>query len=958
MSINITNTINRVIVLKVTPTEAGAFAAPFNLCFQATRSLFNEVACWGMDTVTRRDFNPAGAPLFIETNLITERKAIYNKTDKSITFDDFSKLLKVLYNAFITSSEGRGLNSAILGDIKVKDTLTSQDWLNISMLVSTDAPFGKINENKGLLYRVSNTLKAIGFRNREPYNLQLAAGERYSVTANVHRMLTSWRENNTRTIENYATEVENINNRYLEIDPEILPTLKMFFDECLHKSFISHFDPRVRLYLKDCVIPALKGGTEITEHFFIEPKDGNHIQYSLHPDFIELLKSSPVLWQGEDPYILKSVHILEALMTHESNRPNSAYPFIGESDTHRFSYFLGTNYTKYSVAVEGPAVEGDFTLETTNFGKSKTEVFTSGQKIDRMEFKVTRGDCDDAVYAFKLHTQDKYYGGTFKPNTYLNNASVWTNKSNQAIYLQIFRKGLPVGAVVREPAIICKGGEYFIRLNMVVYPGDNSNTLDVRAFNSTAAPSAKTNRSVLQDSDKNLERWGTLKGKTYKYLGVDLGLRSPFSWAVGESTLTSVSNKVTILETGEYTAPFNPTYWTLENDCKNVGKILGITKSLAMGKTASFNNYMKITIKSAQDFFSSYSKLGTRREAIYREFTQDTDPYNTLMNLLTKHNCDLIKVKQDPSFIGSILLSYLNLKFGELTEKRRMHLKDQTVDSKFSNEYNWLSIIEQLKRVSRSLSYKGTDNTRTPINLKNLTKSYNNCKANLLKQYSSMIATIAYNKGCSVIVLEDLKGASKSLTSRESNFLQAFWSPTMVKSAIENAAGWYGIAVAEVSESQTSQIHFETGKFGHRDRAFLYYEDADGSVKSTHADMNAAKNIVSRFASRHTDLHQVSLKSLRGKPLEGEAEDANTGKRLPGYLTFTFGSVNNGVEFFKAKDSTVDLWYRDGDEWISKETRNERREAIKAKVEALRVVPSVEKPRTRSKAVKATTTCS
>ena len=923
--------INRVIVLKLTGPQSKPFEAHFLRSFNATRLLFNEVACWGHDTITTRTsaIDPVtGAPVFAETELVSQRKLIYEATDKSITFENFSKALKLIYTALVSTKQGRGMVSVIIGEPQSKDLMAPKDWTTVDTLLSENALSKKINEEEGLLYRISNTLKAMGFRNRQPYLADLSAGERYSVVENVHRMLTSWIAVSNLTIENYDNEEQEIANLYSNIDKAVLAPTQKFLDACLTKQIIKHFDARVHSYLKHCVIPALQAGEEITNHFFLGKKE-EKIQYSLHTDFVDLLKASPELWQGEDPSILKTIHVLEALMSHESHRPNSAYPFIKEGDVHRFNYFLGKNYTKYVAVGEGKDIEADVTVEVEGkMGKEPTSVvYTEGKEIQNLNITVSRGTGEDGQYTFKLCTQDKYHGGTLKPNTYLNGMSMWTNSDKQSMYLRFNRKSLSVDAIVREPSVVCRDGQFFLRMSMEVQTAPSEEIVALKWYLSSAAPATKTDRAGLKDEPKNLERLELLKGTAYRFMGVDLGLRSPFAWAVGESVITGVANTMKILSSGEMTATPDPIYTTLLYDLKNTSKVLGITKSLAMGKTASFNNFVTKTIQNAQAFFSTYGAGGTRKQAIYAEFCKDQDPFGTLQDLLAKHKNDLVAVKKDPSYLGNLLINYVDLMFGVIKEQRRMHLKDQIVQSKFSQEFHWLRIMEQMKRTHRSISYLGTDNSRTPIVQKNLTGYYNNCKDNFLKQIASAIVEIAQANDCKVIVMEDLNGPSKTLMSREENFLQAFWSPARIKGAIENAAQWYGIEVAEVSESQTSRVHHQSGRFGYRSGADFYYLDAKGAVQTVNADINAAMNIAARFVSRHTDLRQAYPKSISD----------DQGKRTKGFLTHHFGTVNKALEYFKGVDSKNALWYRDGSEWITLAQRNERVDAIKALVENMKM---------------------
>ena len=916
-----TPNLNRVIELKVKSLDP-SFLGHYLRVFNATRLLYNEVACWGNDTLSCRTSTAQG-PVFDQVDLLQERLDIYALTDQSFTFEQFSMLLKMLYLCLKGVDQGRGMTSMILGTPQCKDALLEEDWIEIERLAKQDSLEPKViqvilsKKDSGLMFRVANTLISIGFRKRAPYTTPLEAGERFTVVGNVHRSLISWIEMDKSTQANYLQEEIELTEEFSAIDSIIRPSLQKFFKACIDANIVKHFDDRMHAYTRDCVLPALVAGIDITDHFYLDVRSGEKHTYSI-PKYVELLQGYPELW----PVIQEKLYILKAQMSHEKHRPYAAYSFIGEADYPRVQYLLGTNYTQFGAEVLGTPVE-----DTSIMSGEGVEpiTYSSGKNVDKLTIQVYRGGKDKNKYSFEVYLKDRYFGGKYKPSPYFQNLSVWSNPNDHTILMQFDRKGEIIQATVKEPTLVYRGGAFFIRFNMGIPAKNSQDQEDLHFYLFSSAPFSMTKRSQIQDTPKNQARLQNLMGKTFRFLGVDLGLRSPFAWAVGEVTINGISNVPTIIDEGEFSPVKDPAYENLFYTLKNVKKILGITKTLSMGNKASFNGYLINTIRQAQEFFTTFSGLSPRKMEALQSFSEDKDPLSTLNELLELHKNDLQELKKDPRFIGNIMLKYAKLMRGEITERRRMHLLTETVESKIDQEFLWLNILELEKRVCRSLSYLGTSNSRESIVMNRLTSYYTNCKENFLKQLAARIVQVAKLNGCNTIVMEALKGSNKSLNSKQQNFLEAFWSVAKIKSTIINAAEWYGIKVEEVNESQTSRVSFDTGTFGHRDGAHLYYLSADGTLQETHADINAAKNILTRWTTRHTNLHQVSLSTL-------VTSEDNQNKRLKGFLTTKFGSVREGKDFLTALGANGDPYYLDGLEWISKKERKERVDAIKAQV--------------------------
>jgi IS605 OrfB family transposase len=262
---------------------------------------------------------------------------------------------------------------------------------------------------------------------------------------------------------------------------------------------------------------------------------------------------------------------------------------------------------------------------------------------------------------------------------------------------------------------------------------------------------------------------------------------------------------------------------------------------------------------------------------------------------------------------------------------RKMHLESKDVASKIDSEFMWLEIIERMKRACRSLSMLGTAvGDATPVLLTELSNYYNEVKDNFRKNLAAMIVKKAVQHKCNVIVLEELEKNSiaTSLNPSRKNALTALWSAKAIMDSIKNVADWFGIQIVEVSESQTSRVHYETQTYGHRDGDTLYYVEG-GQLNEVHADENAAKNIALKAVSRHTSTTQVNLAALRKRTSEDEG-----GKRTKGLLSYHFKTLDAAKKSFSGFGDDVEYIYLNAGKWISDTDRWALDESIKSMVAA------------------------
>lgn len=940
--------LSKVIELKanISADEKKDFDKAFNTTFGVFKSLMNEIPCWGLDSIFDKTSAKSenGKTVFSPIDLTIMRNDLYEKTDKSITKKQFDILLRYMYLFLINSGQGgRGAVSAILGGFRCDEVLQDDDYTKLEEKISYD----KFSDSDNYGYKVANKLISIGFRNRHPFNVKLTAGERYTVISNVHRQITSWIECDKVKKDDYNSEAEQIASFLDDTPSDSRNDLISFIDYCVDNQIFKNIDGRTHSYFNDCLISAWKSGIEVTRHFYKKADD--EISYSLPDAVIEFVKNKPSLWNDEKPLICDKLFILEAILNHNRKHPGAFFPFVKDCDTHRFQYCFGKNYTGYEFNSRGEKTQeiADTVVGIFNKKAQKDvdEKFVNGVSVDHLTLTFNHNLDEGKKFSFDVCTRKQYFNGSYNQSQYFKNLKIWHNEENSNTSLfQFDHKTDSVNAIVREPSIVKRNGNYFVRINLGVLVEPNSLQNDAKWFGMTALPISETNRSKAKDTKGNIDRFDRIKDKTFKILGVDLGQRTPFSWAVGETTFKGLVNDVNIITTGEFPMAKDNTYYQILNDVRNCQRILGVTKSLVKAyfdkdmdefDKICFNpQHLNTILRAKKKLKASISRVKPAMAVAIQKFIDDKNPISTLKVLIKEVNGDAIQLKTRQDFIVNIMAKYAYTIFNEMKEARRLHFKNNDASTKILNEFNWLNTIDSIKRLKRSQSYFGTDNTRTPISLTHLTDYFNGCKDNFLKTIAASIVKTARDTGCQIIVMERLNNAHADLNKSQQNFMHALWSPARVEAAIVNAASWHGIEVAQVSESQTSQVHFETGKYGYRDRTSLWYTDDKGNLLQTHADMNAAKNIIKKFTTRHGSTTQVCVDTIKASEdkkvvSDSQKEKQNQGKCVKGFLCNNFKTLKEAQEYFAKNFAGHKFVYLNEGRWISKEDKDKLIEAIK-----------------------------
>lgn len=943
--------LNKVVNMKITPVLESRLTLDdaFDRCVQVTAFLFNEVVCWGLDTVSVK----TKPKTYTEIDLVAKRRELYDNTDRSVTFGEFSAMLKALYAVMADHKAGgsRTATALVLGQSRETDVITDMGEVH-ALLSGSVLPA----QAPTIRRKIANTLTAMGFRSRLPA-VQLSAGERYSVMANVCRMLETWRVCDARTRTEYAAESAEIQRRMAAVPDDMRAALQGLFDLCVSDNIVHHFDRRVVYYTEDCLVPALQSGVAPDKHFFYDrigkARSKSKRSYTLDMRYFEYLRACPVLWQGPTARVVEQLDMLELIMDHSKHTPVAAYPMMSPSEHgYRYQHMLGSNYNDYALNATGTDV-GDRTAFDSSPTVSRHCDFTGGKDVDKLYLDVFRGRGVTPITAM-VHTIDKRHNGSVNPSPYFDGLKLWHIKPKGSTHLfEFIRRGKTVEAFVKEPSIVRRNGCYELRINMVAgIEGDSTQNMDAKNFFATALPEHN------KETAKNAERFARLAGRTVRVLGVDLGLSVPFAWAVAETTISGFTgNAASIVATGCKLEAQNAGYDDLLRHFFATRKVFGITRSMASGfdPADDWNTSSAIAEVIAAAKAEIAARLPTisspTKVAAYTTFLAATDHYSELYALFEAHNGNLEAMKKDVRFIGGILFKYLSWRFGALKEARRMRFTAPVnAATMWDREFKWLSIIKEMGSATRRLSYFGSGNNRDAIKTDVLNDYHTGCKDNYLKQLAAAIVGVAVRENCGIIALEDLgmSAAQLSLNRSSENFLFSLWSPKRIFDTIVNAASWYGVEVITVSEAMTSQVCYDTRRIGYRHGRDLYYVDASGNVVTRHADENAAANVALRAISRHADLAQVYIPALFNSPdavgfTDGahhatapragdenrETKTSTLGVRMRGFLRAEFGGVAAAQARFNGIKGLKECVYKDGQDWITADEKDRRVEAIK-----------------------------
>lgn len=720
-------------------------------------------------------------------------------------------------------------------------------------------------------------------------------GLHYNIAAEVARAIRRWKAQEDLTHQNYHTEAALLASKIKKLDKVTATSLKEFTHLCVDNNWCRWFDKKFQSHIRDFVIPAFREDRSPEMQWNckgkIEPRP-----YSLSDDFYPALRSRTHLWD----ILPEQVDLMELVAAHRAHKEHACFTIDSP-----VGYLLGDNYTKFTIEAGGSPVNDRIDLDDwTSRTPRKLNAIQGVRLVGQMNisFKDHR-----LALAIRPHQKKAWWSDIriWRVNDPAKKTKELT-PTTSTVMLE-FKRNNRIGdtqiALLKEPMILRLRGKWVIRFSLSV------KSVEDQVWGLKKALPSRMDQNVALP---------TLPNDPLRVLGVDLGMRCPYAYAVSERR----DGEVTVLTSGHRNSVY--AYNELIEEVK--GSIRALNRLVYNKKTEVENGEEVEIIKTAVPVLSRIS--GLRRDKL--EFLQQLDPEKVFIDSVRLvKQVGLAEAKKSYGFIANLLLHYAKTRFGQIKTERKFWVQNQDQAAKFDQDSSMLYLIDLMIRLERKVRTMGypTGTTVTSNYEKGLLRLRENIRKNFSKQIAIELIDLAVRNECDAIAVEQLSGskATSGNTAGQNRILLS-WAPSILKAAISNAGAVYGLSakdgeLVEVSERDTSQVHYETERWGWRNDADLYYEDGE-EIKSVHADVNAAKNIAKRALTHHGNLFSLF------EDKKGETEDPKkSSARINGFMTKMFGSISDGKAVIKPGGI---FWH--GDQWISKEEKQAVQERIQSVV--------------------------
>jgi len=269
-----------------------------------------------------------------------------------------------------------------------------------------------------------------------------------------------------------------------------------------------------------------------------------------------------------------------------------------------------------------------------------------------------------------------------------------------------------------------------------------------------------------------------------------------------------------------------------------------------------------------------------RHMILVSKLMRDGKPLNTHQQFLIEKYVKMYGVFLPPDdwarkdiigeFIRQILADYRVIK-DTMAKRNHPDHKGKFPDIICSDVFRMLFLIKDVISMLKSWArYKRKTGDKeiqgqNPTELNQYWRYYNNLKDDLLKKIVHSLVRYADEHGVHLLLLEDITGNRDSTKHRKENSMFAIWSPTLIRTRLEEEFEACGMLVQAINPSFTSQTHYMTGEFGFRDprqKECLYFK-REGRLYLIDSDGNSSMGLQVRFWTRHRDLW--TLKTVKAR---------------------------------------------------------------------------------------------
>lgn len=753
------------------------------------------------------------------------------------------------------------------------------------------------------------------------------SGYKYAVFGTIHNRLTSYNECDKTCNTEYnelKQEVDTIASKLIsDYNQEQFDSLFNWLNDVKERhnnnaTTTSEFSINWKFlsFFREVLQPSLlqwsvNKETVVPNKGIWKSKTGTSINYSCGEYVIESLKSFPELWNAKTS-ILSYDKLGEYIELNEKFHLKKEHSSYKEVDLFNspVKLFLGNNYVNIA----------DLKHDSANGVISITIGYPKSTVKDNKADKITL-ECSYRRTGRGVH---HYLEGLVVEETKNDNDKL---TGNFKLSFKINGKRERV-ALLKEPSIrlVVRNSkmdinnpkitdfDFYIDLTMNVIlevsHGIDENVLwKYRSEFSKAFPEKKN-----FGNQKSLPKDAVKIPNGIRVMGIDLGLKNPYAFAVYEYNSTGnhtlVASGIPEACKDEYYKQYSDFAYL----CENIRRVIANTKR---------------HVNNGEDLDEGlFKSVQTQRAKFSSLISIDTVTFNDYKNFvaLKKQNTVILQdYKKDESWVVRKWVTECRRIKIHLTNERFRRFSD------WRKHFFWIRALESFRKMFMSYDKLGSvprvKGFSDDIAFKSVYDEVNNLKLDYIKKMTSEVAQVAKKNNVALVVVEELENLRGSkFDDRDKNQLFNLWPVGQIKKFLEDALALYGILVGNAFEGNTSQVDADTGNWGYRgekeDIDTLYLLDD----KVVNADVNAARNLSLRYMSKHTDFRTMSLYKVNDTYYVPTISlDEKDGKRVPGFLTKRFGHrdvvFQKSGEYLVLSNTTVqDLKKKSKLENLTKET--------------------------------------
>lgn len=857
-----------------------------------------------------------------------------------ITEDQLVKRLETQLDRSLTDSERKALQTVFLD---FSNAFNARDFSNAftlpireKVLKEDDEKSGKKSGEVKTLDSESLVLCKKTFPNLFPFSVKGMefdiligqSGYKYAVFGTIHNRLTSYDECDKACNKEYVElqqEVTGISSLLIstysqeqfDLLFEWLKEVETRFSRSPEKLSQFSINWKFLSFFKEVLQPSLLAWNSnksivVSNKGVWKSKTGTSINYSCGEYVIESLKSFPELWNTKTSILLYN-RLGEYIELNERFHLKKEHSSFKEVDLHEspVKLFLGNNYVNIN-DLQHDVANGMLSI-TIGYPKSSSKDNKKDKMTLECSYRRTRRGThhylEGLVVEETKNEKDKLTGNfklSFKVNGKRDRVALLKEPS---IRLVVRNQNMDV----ENPKL--SDFDFYVDLTMNVEPQvshgiDEKDLWKYRAEFSKAFPEKKNfgNQKTLTKEEVKIP-------DGIKVMGVDLGLKNPYAFAVYEY---NSSGNHTLVDSGITQPCDDDDYYKQYSEfgylCENIRRVISNTKR----HVNDGEDLEEGLFKAVQTQLGKFSRvIGSR--------TYSFEDYKSFVSDKKKANVTLIHFKNDEEWVVRQWVT--------LCRKIKIHLTNERFRrfSDWRKHFFWIRGLESYRKMFTSFFKLGsasrTKGFTEVVAFKSVYDEINNLKLDYIKKMTSEVAQVAKKNNVALVVVEELENLrGNKFDDRDKNQLFNLWPVGQIKKFLEDSLALYGILVGNAFEGNTSQVDADTGEWGSRgekeDIDSLYLSDD----KVVNADVNAAKNLCLRYMGKHTDFRTLSLYKVNDNfYVPTISLDEKDSKRVSGFLTKRFG--HRDVVFQKSGDVLVlsnttlqDLKKKSKLENLSKET--------------------------------------